>query len=316
MQFAGENLREWLANLSHNVTGQSKKPIGLVSALQQEDIPKTSGSIDYVPDGPGERPETDLGDEYLDGKIKELEDLDKDRWKEEEGEEDPEDPIDPVDPEDPVDEIDPERKAAQEKWKKVFARAIEEGKRNGRSEIESMDDAVYYSRVMTPEENAEYNWAFEGISNDGHGVKWKKWGGGRKQGSGKGSSRENSALGLGFSLGQFGRSVTARFSPTQGKVGGGKNNSATKGGRSAPSGQGAGAMRSDIQLKENITYINTSPEGHSVYEWNYKGEPESRRYQGVMAQELLETAPHAVVTMDDGYLGVKYDEIDVEFTTA
>jgi hypothetical protein len=35
-----------------------------------------------------------------------------------------------------------------------------------------------------------------------------------------------------------------------------------------------------------------------------------------MAQELLETVPHAVVTMDDGYLGVKYDEIDVEFTTA
>ena len=70
MQFAGENLREWLANLSHNVTGQSTKPIGLASALQQEDIPKTSGSIDYVPDGPGERPETDLGDEYLDGKIK------------------------------------------------------------------------------------------------------------------------------------------------------------------------------------------------------------------------------------------------------
>ena len=77
-----------------------------------------------------------------------------------------------------------------------------------------------------------------------------------------------------------------------------------------------GGVRSDIQLKENITYIDKSPGGHSIYEWNYKGEPESNRYQGVMAQELLETAPHAVVTMDDGYLGVKYDEIDVEFTTA
>ena len=73
-----------------------------------------------------------------------------------------------------------------------------------------------------------------------------------------------------------------------------------------------GGVRSDIQLKENITYIDKSPEGHSIYEWNYKGEPKSRRYQGVMAQELLETAPHAVVTMDDGYLGVKYDEIDVD----
>ena len=83
--------------------------------------------------------------------------------------------------------------------------------------------------------------------------------------------------------------------------------------RTAPKGQGAGAMRSDIQLKENITYINQSPNGHSIYEWNYKGEPKSTRYQGVMAQELLKTAPHAVVEMDNGYLGVKYDEIDVDF---
>ena len=85
------------------------------------------------------------------------------------------------------------------------------------------------------------------------------------------------------------------------------------GGNTASSAGSDGGVRSDIQLKENITYINKSPEGHSIYEWNYKGEPESNRYQGVMAQELLETAPHAVVTMDDGYLGVKYDEIDVSF---
>ena len=148
------------------------------------------------------------------------------------------------------------------------------------------------------------------------------WGGGRQQGSGKGVTRENmSPLGLGFSLGQFGRNVAARFSPTQGKVGGGKKNKATKGGRTAPGGndgksQSRGAMRSDIQLKENITYINQSPNGHSIYEWNYKGEPESRRYQGVMAQELLQTAPEAVVTMDNGYLGVDYEKIDVDFTTA
>ena len=237
-------------------------------------------------------------------------------WKKREDTVDPVDP-DPVEPDpvvpDPEPEIDPERKAAQDKWRKLLANHIEEGNRKGRSEIESMDSAVRWSRTMTPEENAEYKWAFEETTN---APDWKKWGGGRKQGSGKGSTRENSALGLGFSLGQFGRGVAARFSPTQGKVGGGRKNTATKGGRTAPGNQGAGAMRSDIQLKENITYINTSPEGHSIYEWNYKGEPESRRYQGVMAQELLETTPHAVVTMDDGYLGVKYDEIDVKFTTA
>ena len=215
----------------------------------------------------------------------------------------------------PVEEIDPERKAAQDKWRKLLANHIEEGKRYGRTEQESMDRVVWSSRTMTREENEEFRWAFEGTTK---APGWRKWGGGRKQGSGGGVRKagEKTGPGLGFHVGQAVRGITARFSPTQGKVGGGKKNTSTKGGTTAPGNQGAGAMRSDIQLKENITYINTSPEGHSIYEWNYKGEPESRRYQGVMAQELLETTPHAVVTMDDGYLGVKYDEIDVKFTTA
>lgn len=79
----------------------------------------------------------------------------------------------------------------------------------------------------------------------------------------------------------------------------------------APAGQQFGPMASDIALKENITYINKSPDGHRIYEWNYKGEPKSNRFQGVLAQELLQTAPHAVVKNDNGYLGVDYTEIDV-----
>tara|TARA_R100000458_G_scaffold29727_2_gene27308 strand:- start:9494 stop:10084 length:591 start_codon:yes stop_codon:yes gene_type:complete len=122
---------------------------------------------------------------------------------------------------DPVQE-EAKRKTAQEKWKTLLSNHIEEGKRYGRSEIDSMDRAVYLSRVATPEETREYNWAF-GNENFpdrkfAQGVPWRKWGGGRKQGSGKGAKRENmSPLGLSFSLGQFGRDVAARFSPTQGK---------------------------------------------------------------------------------------------------
>ena len=83
---------------------------------------------------------------------------------------------------------------------------------------------------------------------------------------------------------------------------------------SAPSGQKYGPMASDVELKENITYMKKSPDGHSIYEWNYKGEPKSRRYQGVMAQELLQTAPHAVFEMENGYLGVNYNLIDVNMS--
>lgn len=299
------------------------------------------GSIPFIPYREGEDPlvkfpRRDLGGSaanswgnyggYIRDKQRELDAIEKEaggKWTVPDPvDPDPVDP-DPVDP-DPVDpdpepEIDPERKAAQDKWRRIFAKQIEEGMRNGRSEQDSLDDAVYYSRVMTPEENADYNWAFEGIANNGYGVRHKKWGGGRKGGSAGGSiaaaRRGNkSGPGLGFSLGQAARGIAARFSSTQGRPGGGRNNSATKGGRTAPGGQGAGAMRSDIQLKENIAFIDKSPEGHSIYEWNYKGEPKSNRYQGVMAQELLKTAPHAVVEMDNGYLGVKYDEIDVDFT--
>ena len=75
------------------------------------------------------------------------------------------------------------------------------------------------------------------------------------------------------------------------------------------------ASASDVELKENINYIAQSPDGHSIYEWNYKGEPKSRRYKGVIAQDLLETAPDAVVEMENGYLGVNYEAIDVNFTT-
>ena len=261
--------------------------------------------------------------DYIEDKRKELDDIvnrDGGPWKKPDK---PEEEVKPVEPE-------PE-KPEEPKDEKTDGRKFTEKLYGGKSMTdEELTWRMKLNPATTPEDWArafgkcrttrssdkhasipsDCYWPEEGVSS---GSDFYSVGGGRQQGSGKGVTRENSALGLGFSLGQFARGVSARFSPTQGKVGGGRKNTATRGGRTAPGGQGAGAMRSDIQLKENITYINTSPEGHSIYEWNYKGEPESRRYQGVMAQDLLETAPHAVVTMDDGYLGVKYDEIDVNF---
>ena len=120
----------------------------------------------------------------------------------------------------PVEEIDPERKAAQDKWRKIFANSIEEGNRKGRSEIDSMDQAVRYSKTMTPEENREYKWAFEETTN---APDWKKWGGGNKMGSGGAKvnaarkAGERSGPGLGFAVGQAVRGVKARFSDTQGR---------------------------------------------------------------------------------------------------
>ena len=66
---------------------------------------------------------------------------------------------------------------------------------------------------------------------------------------------------------------------------------------------------SDIKVKEKINKVGTSPQGHNIYEFNYIGD--AQRYRGVMAQDVVKIHPMAVEVMDDGYLGVKYDMIDV-----
>lgn len=66
---------------------------------------------------------------------------------------------------------------------------------------------------------------------------------------------------------------------------------------------------SDIRLKENIEPAGTE-NGHKVYTFNYKGD--SRRFRGVMAQEVAQTHPEAVIDVN-GVLAVNYGAIGVEF---
>jgi hypothetical protein len=68
-------------------------------------------------------------------------------------------------------------------------------------------------------------------------------------------------------------------------------------------------MFSDARLKENVLHIGTAPSGISIYEWNYKWS--KQRYRGVIAQDVLNFKPEAVVTMEPGFLGVNYGLIDV-----
>ncbi len=102
------------------------------------------------------------------------------------------------------------RSKARAKWRDLLAGQIEEGKRYGRSEIESMDRGVYLSRVMTPEENREYNWAFEGISR---GVPWKKWGGGNKGPSGTSATRKAAIARISKAVGDSADSVNVTLAP-------------------------------------------------------------------------------------------------------
>ena len=100
--------------------------------------------------------------------------------------------------------------------------------------------------------------------------------------------------------------VTAQFYYTRHHI---LNKQFTSVTQTAPSGQNAGPMASDVRLKENIIKVGNSPSGINIYEWNYKGN--TQRYRGVMAQEILERHPEAVALQPDGYMSVYYGKIDV-----
>ena len=113
------------------------------------------------------------------------------------------------------------------------------------------------------------------------------------------------AVPLQFGTGQLTK-VTAQFYYTRHHI---LNKDLTSVTQTAPSGQNAGPMASDVRLKENIIKVGNSPSGINIYEWNYKGN--TQRYRGVMAQEILERHPEAVALQPDGYLSVYYGKIDV-----
>ena len=71
---------------------------------------------------------------------------------------------------------------------------------------------------------------------------------------------------------------------------------------------------SSKKVKDNIIKIGESIAGHNIYKFNYKGS--TRKFIGVIAEEIQQTVPEAVVTMSNGLLGVRYDLIDVTFKEA
>ena len=68
---------------------------------------------------------------------------------------------------------------------------------------------------------------------------------------------------------------------------------------------------SDRRLKTDIKKIGTSIKGYNIYRYKYLDQPEE--YIGAMADEVLKKNPKAVYRMDNGFLGVDYSQIDVEF---
>ena len=78
------------------------------------------------------------------------------------------------------------------------------------------------------------------------------------------------------------------------------------------------APTSDSRMKQDIVKLGHSPSGIPIYRFKYKEAFDPDRsgatYVGTMAQDLLETHPTAVITGDDGFYRVNYDQIDVNMT--
>jgi hypothetical protein len=70
---------------------------------------------------------------------------------------------------------------------------------------------------------------------------------------------------------------------------------------------------SDHRLKDNITPISDALDkvlsiSGNTFDWNKNSEKEGNDV-GVIAQEILEVLPEAVITRDNGYLAVRYEKL-------
>ena len=68
---------------------------------------------------------------------------------------------------------------------------------------------------------------------------------------------------------------------------------------------------SDVRLKDNIKKIGQSIDGYNIYKFRYLDS--TKEYIGVMAQEVKARKPEAVMKLNNGFYGVDYSQLDVEF---
>ena len=68
---------------------------------------------------------------------------------------------------------------------------------------------------------------------------------------------------------------------------------------------------SDFRLKTNIQRIGTAAHDLPLYTFNYLHE--EGLYEGVMAQDVINVVPAAVVVGEDGYYRVNYEMLGIEF---
>ena len=72
-------------------------------------------------------------------------------------------------------------------------------------------------------------------------------------------------------------------------------------------------MMSDIRAKHDIVMLGHLANGLGFYRFSYNGS--DKAYVGVMAQEVQDLVPGAVVRGTDGYLRVYYEQLGFKMQT-
>lgn len=103
-----------------------------------------------------------------------------------------------------------------------------------------------------------------------------------------------------------------RLGLLQSAMAGAAGNYGTTSGSQKSSTKGMNLL-SDIRTKENIVPVGER-NGFKLYEWNYRGM--TKRWRGVMAQDLLKVKPEAVTQGADGLYRVDYSQLGFEMEAA
>jgi hypothetical protein len=70
------------------------------------------------------------------------------------------------------------------------------------------------------------------------------------------------------------------------------------------------AQVSDVRLKADIEAVGTTVMGLPLYQFRYIDG--AQRFEGVMAQDVIEKMPEAVTVGDDGYYRVHYARLGIK----
>jgi len=165
----------------------------------------------------------------------------------------------------------------------------------------------------------------QNIANRGQNVAHRGNAGQRVGGGHRGQSVAHRASG-GGGVGGRGQHVARRASAPRASAprvssgrsahvahrGGGGGMRAGGGFRGGGGGRGGG-RRSDVRLKHDVVLLGRLENGLGFYRFSYNGS--SKVYVGVLAQEVQQVTPRAVVRGTDGYLRVYYEKLGVRFDT-